>query len=110
MVALRDRAERRRWPRLAAGARVTEGDFRVAWAQQLLAQGLREQARQQLPLIERCYAGPGPPSYVHVNTAGLHPALGDRVRARQQYRRYLRVEPTGPWADLARRRLSALGD
>ncbi len=47
------------------------------------------------------------PLYVdaHLNLALLYEKLELPRRARTHWRRYLRLEPGGAWADLARRRL-----
>lgn len=38
----------------------------------------------------------------HFNLAMAYEALGDKARARVHWKRYLEVEPTGTWADIAR--------
>jgi DNA-binding transcriptional MerR regulator len=38
----------------------------------------------------------------HFNLAMAYEALGDKARARGHWKRYLEVEPTGTWADIAR--------
>jgi Tfp pilus assembly protein PilF len=45
----------------------------------------------------------------HVNVALLYEKLGRRARAREHWRRYLQIDPQGPWADVARRHLSGGG-
>ena len=41
----------------------------------------------------------------HVSLALLYEKIGLRRRGQDHWRRYLQLEPTGGWADLARRRL-----
>lgn len=44
-------------------------------------------------------------SDAHFNLAMACEALGDRTRARLHWKRYLELEPTGTWADIAREHL-----
>ncbi len=41
----------------------------------------------------------------HLNLALLYEKLGLRRRAREHWRRYAQLDPSGPWADVARQRL-----
>ncbi len=87
-----------------------EGDSRTLWAQQLLAKGRREEARQQLARAEAAYAG-----LVNVNLSAsyynlgqLYMTLDERMKARGFFELFLALEPDGPRADRVRRLLTHL--
>lgn len=42
----------------------------------------------------------------HFYLAVAHETLGDKARAKQAWQRYLEIEPSGPWADVARHHLA----
>jgi tetratricopeptide (TPR) repeat protein len=43
---------------------------------------------------------------LHINMALLYEKLGESVKAERHWRRYLQLDASGPWSDVARRRLS----
>ncbi|MCS5635123.1 MAG: tetratricopeptide repeat protein, partial [Myxococcota bacterium] len=43
---------------------------------------------------------------LHINMALLYEKLGESGKAERHWRRYLQLDASGPWSDVARRRLS----
>jgi Tfp pilus assembly protein PilF len=57
--------------------------------------------------FERAIEGDPRFSDAHFNLAMACEQLGERARARTHWRKYLEIEPTGTWADVAREHLKA---
>ncbi|MGH0034877.1 MAG: tetratricopeptide repeat protein [Myxococcota bacterium] len=72
-----------------------------------LANVLEEEGRDRDALRHYSSALKGDPLYpdLHVNLALLFEKLGERERARLHWHRYLQLEPTGAWAEVARGRV-----
>jgi predicted Zn-dependent protease len=85
-----------------------EGNFRAAWAQQLLQEGKREDARRQTDLAGGAYAHQPRVSYPYSNLGLLYLALNEPATAKVYFQRFLDLEPDGPRADAVRAVLSKL--
>ena len=85
-----------------------EGDYRAQWAEQLLAEGKRDEAKQQVALAEAAYAGHRPLSALHYHLGLLYLKLDEPAKARAFFERFLALEPDSPQAEQVRRLLSRL--
>jgi DNA-binding transcriptional MerR regulator len=65
----------------------------------------RGNARDATRYFERALAGDPRFADAHFNLAMAWERLGERARARPHWRKYLELEPTGTWADVAREHL-----
>lgn len=65
----------------------------------------RGDAAAAVPYFERAVKADGTFADAHFYLAMAYESVGDRKRARPAWRRYLELEPTGTWADVARRHL-----
>jgi tetratricopeptide (TPR) repeat protein len=65
----------------------------------------RGDARVATGFFERALLGDPRFSDAHFNLAMAWEQLGERARARPHWRRYLELEPTGTWSDVAREHL-----
>jgi hypothetical protein len=83
-------------------ASLPEGDYRVLWARQLLKEGRREAARQQVEGAESAYAAHSDLSYPAYNLGELYLALDEPGKAKAFFQRFLALEPEGPRADRVR--------
>ncbi len=72
-----------------------------------LANLLEEEGRKESALRHLKATLAADPVYAdaHLNLALLYEKLGLRRRAREHWRRYAQLDPSGPWADVARQRL-----
>jgi hypothetical protein len=93
---------------LLAATYIYEGNFRAAWAQQLLKEGKREDARRQTDLAGAAYAHHARLSYPYGSLGLLYLALNEPATAKAYFQRFLELEPDGPRADAVRRALSKL--
>jgi DNA-binding transcriptional MerR regulator len=59
-------------------------------------------ARGAVAFFERALASDPRFADAHFNLAMAYEQLGERARARPHWKRYLELEPTGTWADIAR--------
>jgi tetratricopeptide (TPR) repeat protein len=66
-------------------------------------------AEQAVELFERALASDPSFADAHFNLALAYEELGDPRSAKSHWREYLSVEPTGAWAEIARRHLDAAG-
>jgi tetratricopeptide (TPR) repeat protein len=66
-------------------------------------------AEQAVELFERALASDPSFADAHFNLALAHEELGDPRSAQRHWREYLSLEPTGAWAEIARRHLGAAG-
>jgi hypothetical protein len=85
-----------------------EGDYRVAWAMQLLDDGRAEAARAELALAEASYADHLHLSRPHYNLGILCLKLSELSKAQAFFERFLEIEPEGPMADTVGELLSGL--
>ena len=85
-----------------------EGDYRVAWAVQLLDEGKPEAAREQLVLAEATYADQFHLSRPHYNLGILYLRFAELAKTRAFFERFLEVEPDGTRADSVRQLLAGL--
>jgi 4-amino-4-deoxy-L-arabinose transferase-like glycosyltransferase len=85
-----------------------EGDYRVAWAMQLLDEGRPETAREQLALAEVAYADHSHLSRPHYNLGLLYLKFSEPSKTQASFERFLEVEPEGPRADRVRQLLAGL--
>lgn len=95
---------------LAAYERAVACDGRMAEAWYNLADA-REQSGHVKGAIEAlCHAIEARPDYAdaHFNLAHCYETAGERKSAAAEWRAYLRLDPSGPWAELARQRLTLL--
>ena len=76
-----------------------------------LANLLEEDGEDEPALLHYRAAFAADPLYpdLHINMALLYEKLGRTDRAERHWRRYLQLDASGPWADVARRRLSHSG-
>ena len=65
----------------------------------------RGQAKLAVPSFEKAIAADPRFADAHFNLAMACEQLGERGKARPHWRRYLELEPTGTWADIARQHL-----
>ena len=85
-----------------------EGDFRAAWAMQLLDEGRPEPAREQLGLAEATYADHFHLSRPHYNLGLLYLRFSELSKTQALFERFLEVESEGTRADSVRQLLSGL--
>jgi 4-amino-4-deoxy-L-arabinose transferase-like glycosyltransferase len=90
------------------GLSVIEGDYRSLWAKTLLKEGREKEAKQQVAFAATAYAAAPTFSLAHFNLGILYFRLGDRVRARAEFERYLSMEPNSTKATKVRRFLDDL--
>jgi len=91
-------------------ALVMEGDYRALWAKELIEQGRREEARQQVEQAATAYSRTAEVSYPYYNIGLLYLKLDESAKARAAFDRFLTLEPEGPRADQVRRLLLKLKD
>ncbi len=65
----------------------------------------RGHARQAVPYFEKAIAADSRFADAHFNLAMAYEQSGERAKARPHWRKYLELEPTGTWADIARQHL-----
>jgi tetratricopeptide (TPR) repeat protein len=65
----------------------------------------RGQPVEAAEFFERALASDPRFADAHFNVAMAYEQMGDRARARPHWKRYLEIEPTGTWADIARKHL-----
>ena len=95
---------------MVSDALLLEGEYRARWAEHLLGQGKRDEARQQVERAEAAYASHlhlAPPCYI---LGVLYLRLGEPAKARTYLDRFLTLEPEGPRAAQVRRLLAGLKD
>jgi 4-amino-4-deoxy-L-arabinose transferase-like glycosyltransferase len=85
-----------------------EGDYRTAWAMQLLDEGRPEAAREQLVLAESTYADHFHLSKPHYNLGLLYLRFSELSKTQAHFERFLEVEPEGTTAHSVRQLLSGL--
>ena len=85
-----------------------EGDYRAAWAVQLLDEGRPEAAREQLVLAEATYADHFHLSRPHYNLGILYLRFSELAKTQAFFERFLEVESEGTRADSVRQLLSGL--
>jgi 4-amino-4-deoxy-L-arabinose transferase-like glycosyltransferase len=108
---LRERAEQLPdFANLVDTAALPEGDYRAQWAKQLLEEGRRAEAQQQVKLAEAAYARRPDLSYPCYNLALLYLKLNEPAKARPFLERFLELDPQGPQAGRVRRLLVELKD
>jgi tetratricopeptide (TPR) repeat protein len=100
-------AARPSFAELAREAALYDGDYRTQWALQLASDGRLAEARHQVERVEATYQAYPELAYPLYNLGFLHLTLGDTVKARAYFERFLAREPTGARADRARRELAA---
>ena len=77
-----------------------EAPYNLAYL--LVEDGRRDAA---IPLFERAIGLRPDFAEAHFNLAMALSELGQRVRARTHWKRYLELDPRGPWSNLARQHL-----
>ncbi len=87
---------------MAADPNLAEAPYNLAYL--LVERGEREAA---VALFEQAIALRPEFAEAHYNLAMALTELGDPARARPHWRRYLDLDPHGPWSTLARQRLGA---
>lgn len=87
---------------MAADPALAEAPYNLAYL--LVERGEREAA---VALFERAITLRPDFAEAHYNLAMALTEMGDSARARPHWRRYLELDPTGPWSTLARQRLGA---
>jgi DNA-binding transcriptional MerR regulator len=65
----------------------------------------RGQPRRAVSYFEKAIASDSRFADAHYNLAMAYEQVGERAKARQHWKRYLDLEPTGTWADIARQHL-----
>ena len=85
-----------------------EGDYRAAWAVQLLDEGRPEAAREQLVLAEATYADHFHLSRPHYNLGILYLRFSELAKTQAFFERFLGVESEGTRADSVRQLLAGL--
>jgi hypothetical protein len=98
--------ERPSFAALARQAALYTSDYRTVWANQLVAEGKPDEARQQLAKVEATYAVNPELTYPSFNLGVLYLKLGDPAKARPYLERFLERQSTGAQAETARRLLS----
>ena len=83
-----------------------EGGYRSQWAEQLIKEGKREDARLQAELAQAAYANHLTQSAPYFTLGSLYLKLGEPAKARAFFERFLELEPDGPEAETVRRILS----
>jgi len=83
-----------------------EGDYRAQWAEQLIRAGKREEARRQADLAQAAFASHVNLSDAYFILGNLYLKLGEPVKAKALFGRFLELEPQGPKAEAARRLIS----
>jgi Tfp pilus assembly protein PilF len=66
----------------------------------------RGESRRAVFYFERALAADPRFSDAHFNLAMAYEQVGERAKARPHWKRYLEIEPTGTWADIAREHLT----
>jgi hypothetical protein len=95
---------------MVSDALLLEGKYRALWADHLLGQGKRDEARQQVERAEAALA-----SHLHLadpcyNLGVLYLRLNEAGKAKTFLDRFLTLEPEGPRAAQVRRLLAGLKD
>ena len=95
---------------MVSDATFLEGEYRGLWAEHLLGQGKRAEARQQVERAEAAYA-----SHLHLaspcyNLGVLYLRLNEAGKAKTFLDRFLTLEPEGPRAAQVRHLLAELKD
>src|SRR5262249_24527743 len=98
-----------RFDELAREVALHDGDYRTLWANQLVAQGRADEARRQVERAETAYRLHPDVSDPCDNLGFAYVKLGDRVKAREYFERFLAGESAGERAEQVRRELNALG-
>jgi len=88
---------------LVAGSSLLEGDTRARWAQHLLDEGKRDEAREQVERAGEAYASHAHLSPPWYNLGVLYFRLDEPAKAKTYLDRFLALEPEGPRADQVRR-------
>jgi tetratricopeptide (TPR) repeat protein len=101
----------KRWPEAEASYRAAialRSDYALAWFNlgnvydELNNQGAAEECYLRVLEIDAGYAD------AHYNLALIHQSRGDNMQAVRCWRQYLKYDPAGYWAGIARRELSRL--
>ncbi len=108
MERLQDKAgQRPSFAGVGSEAGLYEGNYRVQWAEQLIREGNRDEARRQMEMAWT--------TYKHLNLSAPNLTLGNLYlkldepeTAKRFFERFLELEPQGPRADEVRRILDRL--
>lgn len=85
---------------------LAEGQYRAQWAEKLIEEGRRDEARRQAELAQAAFANHLTLSAPYFTLGSLYLKLGEPLKAKAFYERFLELEPAGPKAEAARRILS----
>lgn len=88
--------------RVAYETTLYEGNYRAQWAGQLIEKGEIEKARQQAELAQEAFAQHLTLSDPYFTLGNLYLKLGEPVKARAFFERFLEREPAGPRAETVR--------